>query len=295
MNSNPNPHIKVFVTIQLFEPYAELYYIARRLKHYNVISNYLLDENGNTQIALSTTTQSFRFTSLEQLESLQVVIPPQIREEIKYRRNQIGLNEEKFVEFNNEKSGRQKPNIPSTPAPRLTQTLQSSSGLPAGRLPLSGSNTVPIPSKPGLPISIPPPRPNPGSQPNQSQKYYQPDNRTKPVKRSNPSPTVLPGQAVDLTTSQHPPPPPNQGQSPQLPFPPLPQSYWSTPPPGEGPPPHTAGLRGPGLQSTGWNTSQSTGLRGTGSQQAGLSGTSSQIAGFAEYEQQGGHHYRWQY
>ena len=61
MNSNPNPHIKVFVTIQLFEPYAELFYLARRLKHYSVISNYRLDENGNTQIALSPTTQSFRF------------------------------------------------------------------------------------------------------------------------------------------------------------------------------------------------------------------------------------------
>ena len=37
MNYNPKPHIKIFVSIQLFEPFAELFYIARRLKHYSVI------------------------------------------------------------------------------------------------------------------------------------------------------------------------------------------------------------------------------------------------------------------
>ena len=52
MNSNPKPEVKVYVSIQLFEPFAELYYIARRLKYYKYISNYRLDENGNTQIAL---------------------------------------------------------------------------------------------------------------------------------------------------------------------------------------------------------------------------------------------------
>ena len=71
MNSNLQPHIKIYVTIQLFEPYAELFYIARRLKHYNGISNYRLDENGNTQIALSPTTQSFKFTGLDQLQTMQ--------------------------------------------------------------------------------------------------------------------------------------------------------------------------------------------------------------------------------
>ena len=284
MNSNPNPHIKVFVTIQLFEPFAELYYIARRLKHYNVISNYRLDENGNTQIALSPTTQSFRFTSLEQLESLQVKIPTQIREEINYRRNQISQNEEKTTKINNEKS--QKPR-PSNPAPRPPQQTYRP---PTGRPPLSGSNTVPLRSKPVVP---PPLRPNPGPQPHQ----YQPDSRTKPVKRPSLSPTVTPGQAVGLTTFQHLPPPSNQGQSPQLSFPPYPQSYWTTPPPGEGPPLQPfAGLTGASSQSTGWATStQSTGLRGTGSQQqTGLTGRTLQSAGFAECDQQEGYHHSWQ-
>ena len=52
MNFNPNPGVKIYVSIQLFEPFSELYYIARRLKYYKCITNYRLDENGNTNIAL---------------------------------------------------------------------------------------------------------------------------------------------------------------------------------------------------------------------------------------------------
>ena len=53
MNSNPKAEIKVYVSIQLFEPFSEIYYIARRLKYFNVITNYRLDENGATHIALN--------------------------------------------------------------------------------------------------------------------------------------------------------------------------------------------------------------------------------------------------
>ena len=67
MSSNPKPNIKVYVTIQQCKPYAELHYTARRIKHYKVISNYRLIENGGTQIALSPTTQSFKLTGLDQL------------------------------------------------------------------------------------------------------------------------------------------------------------------------------------------------------------------------------------
>ena len=112
MNSNPRPDIRVFVTIQLCEPYAELYYISRRLKYYKVISNYRLDENGSTQIALSPSTQSFKFTGLDQLETLQVEIPPQINEEISFRRAQIQQNEEKSRNLNIEKARKVRPNLP---------------------------------------------------------------------------------------------------------------------------------------------------------------------------------------
>ena len=53
MNSNPKPELEVYLNIQLFEPYSELYYIARRLKFHRVISYYRLDKNGNSFIALN--------------------------------------------------------------------------------------------------------------------------------------------------------------------------------------------------------------------------------------------------
>ena len=40
MNSNPYPHLKVYVSIQLFEPFSELFFTARRLKQYKAIAYY---------------------------------------------------------------------------------------------------------------------------------------------------------------------------------------------------------------------------------------------------------------
>ena len=137
MSFNPKPNIKVYVTIQLCEPYAELYYIFRRLKHYKVISNYRLDENGSTQIALSPTTQSFKFTGLDKLAVLQVQIPPQINDEINYRRGKKQQNEEKSRNLNLEKARKARPNPPSS-----QQT--SSSVAPSTRPPMTGSNSVPV-------------------------------------------------------------------------------------------------------------------------------------------------------
>ena len=267
--------------------------ILRRLKHLNVISNYRLDENGNTQIALSVTTQSFRFTGLEQSASMQVVIPAQIRDEIKHRREQISQNETKSASQNNEKSRRLRANPPTT---RPQNTKQNFSEPPTGmysRPPLTGSNTAPIYSRP----SVPPPNP---IRPTYGRQFQPPDSRSKQVKRPSLSPITSPGQAMDLSTSQHP-PPPNQGQSPQLSYTSYPQSYWSTPPPGEGPllppPPHTAGLTGTTSQSAGLKeiSSQNTGLRGTGPQHAGLTVRGYQSAGFSDYEQRGGYHQVWQH
>ena len=137
MNSNPKLNIKVYIIIQLCKPYAELYYISRRLKHYKVISNYRLDENGSTQVALSPTTQSFKFTGLDQLAALQVQIPPQINKKINYRRGQIQQNEEKSRNLNLEKARKARPKPPSS-----QQT--SSSVAPSKRPPLTGSNSVQV-------------------------------------------------------------------------------------------------------------------------------------------------------
>ena len=263
MNSNPNPQIKVFVSIQLFEPYAELYYIARRLKHYQVISNYRLDENGNTQIALSPTTQSFKFTGLEQLQSLQVNIPQQINDEINFRRSQIKQNEEKTQNLNNEKSKKLRP----TPPTGTSQSVPRYIGPPPPRppLPLTGSNTVPI-----LPRVPAPAHPTQNPVPNHNFQYQNPASqktpstiRTKSIKRPNSSPA----EVTDLSIVSH--PPPNQCQSPPMSYYSYPQSYWTTPPPGEEPPPHAAGLTGMGMRTryAGQSTSTSAapppaGLRG---------------------------------
>ena len=107
MKFNPNPEIKIYVFIQLFDPYAELYYIARRMK---CISNYRLDENGNTQIALQVDKMSFRFTGLDQLKYLSIQVPNQIFQEVAYRRNQISENRVRNDTANNEKAYRARPN-----------------------------------------------------------------------------------------------------------------------------------------------------------------------------------------
>ena len=104
MNFNPNPSLKAYVSIQLFEPFAELYYIARRLKHYKCITNYRLDDNGNTHIAVQADKMSFKFTGIDQLQSLNIHIPQQLFEEVTYRRNQIKDNETRGVTINNEKA-----------------------------------------------------------------------------------------------------------------------------------------------------------------------------------------------
>ena len=55
-NSNPNPSLEVYLSIQLIEPYSDLFYFARRLKYFKIISYYRLDENGYTYIALKENT-----------------------------------------------------------------------------------------------------------------------------------------------------------------------------------------------------------------------------------------------
>ena len=96
MNFNPNPSIRLYISIQLFEPFAERFYIARRLKYYKCISNYRLDENGNTYISLQTDKMSFKFTGLDQLVSRNVNVPQQIHQEVNFRRNQAKENEAKI-------------------------------------------------------------------------------------------------------------------------------------------------------------------------------------------------------
>ena len=86
INSNPKPELQIYASIQLFEPYTDLFYIARRLKYFKVISYYRLDENGNTYIALSEKTKAFKFSNMKQLEQLGVQVPQEIYKELYERK-----------------------------------------------------------------------------------------------------------------------------------------------------------------------------------------------------------------
>ena len=86
MNSNPNPELEAYMSIQLFEPYSDLFYLARRLKFHKVISYYRLDENGTTHIALKENSRSFKFTNVDQLRQLNVNIPQEIYKEVYQRK-----------------------------------------------------------------------------------------------------------------------------------------------------------------------------------------------------------------
>ena len=272
MNSNPKPNIRVFVTVQLCELYAELYYISRRLKHYKVISNYRLDENGGTQVALSPSTQSFKFTGLDQLESLEVVIPPQIHEEIRFRRAQIQQNEEKSRNLNLEKARKTRPNPPPPfTGANNTPVVSSRAPPPIGQGTTQASSSHYFGSLYHHPPEIPAQYPNnfPRHQPvtsasapsynqqpsrtntNYTQSYRQrspptqsyqtnsshhtnQDLRSKAVKRPN---TFHPSQVVTPPGSKQFPQtsfrfPPPRQNQSQSPQFPYPQSYWTTPPPG---------------------------------------------------------------
>ena len=86
MNSNPYPELETYVSIQLFEPYNDLFYIARRLKFYKVISYYRLDENGHTHIALNENCRAFKFSNVDQLRQLNIAIPNEIYKDLYQRK-----------------------------------------------------------------------------------------------------------------------------------------------------------------------------------------------------------------
>ena len=111
MNSNPHAGLKVYVSIQLFEPFSELFYIARRLKYHQIISYYRLDENGYTFIALNEQSKAFKFTSLDQLKLLQIQVPQGVINELYERRDKIAESEKHSAEENLRKALEPRPAI----------------------------------------------------------------------------------------------------------------------------------------------------------------------------------------
>ena len=188
MNSNPNSDIKVFVKIQLFEPYSELHYIARRLKHHQIITYYRLDDNGLTYIALNEQTRAFKFTGLQQLTQLQLEIPPEILAELSERRRRIAESDDKNTEENMKKAYEPRPN----PPPKSDSSRGATSKQP-------NSNQSNFHSRPAHLQSAKPRSPNsapPSSQPNQTRTTSAQPNNPSPAKVS-PIPT-LPSPSVPL-------------------------------------------------------------------------------------------------
>ena len=83
VNTNPNPGLRAYLNIQLTEPFSQLFYAARRLKAARVIVYYRLDENGFTWVATKEGNNTFKFTSLQQLDKLGVQVPGELREELR--------------------------------------------------------------------------------------------------------------------------------------------------------------------------------------------------------------------
>ena len=209
-----------------------MFYLARRLKRNEVISNYRLDENANTHIALSINKQSFKFTGLDQLRMMNIAIPEQIIEEITTRRTQISQNEERAITMNNEKSSKIRQNLPTSNVRQASDSILGQyQNVPNIRPPLTGANMVPIGVRPSAPNQFyrPPVQPNSSFQ--SVQQLPLTPSRTKSVKRpysTYPSPVGQDIQTVQDSAFRY--PPPSQIQH-QFPYPP---SYWTTPPPGEG-------------------------------------------------------------
>ena len=109
MNTNPYRNFKVYVSIQLFEPFSELFFFARRLKHHKVIAYYRLDENGNTLIALNENSRNFKFTGVDQLVKLGVQVPGHVMDEVNERRTKILQSEQEAATKNTEKATMLKP------------------------------------------------------------------------------------------------------------------------------------------------------------------------------------------
>ena len=86
MNSNPNPNVRVYVSIQLLEPFNQLFYLARKLKQSKVISNYSLDENSITHVALSQDHKTFRLHGIDQLRRMNINLPPDLPRELETRK-----------------------------------------------------------------------------------------------------------------------------------------------------------------------------------------------------------------
>ena len=129
INSNPKKEIEAYLSIQLFEPYSDLFFIARRLKFYKVISYYRLDENGQTYIALKEDTKAFKLTNLDQLSQLGVTIPQEVYNEVYQKKLTNSQLEAEAAAKMLSRANEKRPDIQSNPSSRRQYTHKSNSSL----------------------------------------------------------------------------------------------------------------------------------------------------------------------
>ena len=193
---------------------------------------------------------------------------------MEYRRAQIKQNEERYQNLNNAKSLKQRPNPPLSQEEPIST---NNPGPPFNRVHHTGANytpvlpRVPAPIRPSPQAVTQPPPSNLGQHSRNFSNQTIQDSRSKPLKRPHPINPSPPGQAMyptNLKYSNH--PPPNQAHYPQSSYPPYPQSFFTTPPPGDGP---------QFAWSTGSRT-QTAGLTGTSTVQQGLTGSTPVQTGF---------------
>ena len=276
VNANPEPHIKLYISSQLMPPYSELYYIARRLKHYQVINRYRLDENGNTHIALAEHLMAFKFTGFDQLKQLKVNVPQLLLDEVGRRAAQIRDSEIRSSNMNTQKALQERPNYvprntappghsqpPTRPsfAPPSTQRPPQAPGQPTPRFPSVPNPLVPPPNV----LRQPPPNLSPSSTSTpttvQSGQFSVPPNLIhSPVERlqlrpdqnlsHKPPPPPTKQALAQMSADDRPPPPKYQRPSYSPPSFPNPASFRTSPPPGTTPPQLRFPAPSPGSSST---------------------------------------------
>ena len=162
MNSNPNPNVRIYISIQLLEPFNQIFYLARKLKQNRVISNYRLDENGVTHVALSQEHKTFRLHGVEQLQRMKINLPPDLLRELEMRKKtenaweeaKIARNEKTAFELRQQRSeastnDRKRPGSSTQFTPPQTKKAPAMRGSPpTSQLSSNNGSTFPAVSQP---------------------------------------------------------------------------------------------------------------------------------------------------
>ena len=142
-NKNPNPKLRVYLNQQLMEPYSSLHYAARKMKGAGAISYYRLDENGVTWISLKEGTNTFKFTSLKQLDTLGVEVPAELRDELRGSKERREKYEAESEMRNMERAREPRPAAPARETLPRNDTAGGSQSITLQHR-ATGGNKVPL-------------------------------------------------------------------------------------------------------------------------------------------------------